>query len=89
MTIKGDLDILDSLVILAQEYDAVPDSDRVCGVCIGHSPVWDGHDVNPPCRGYIEQCRQDILSDIMTSLGSSKFPVPYTPKHFRRKTKWS
>lgn len=24
---------------------------RYCGVCIGHSPSWDGHETNPPCQG--------------------------------------
>lgn len=22
-----------------------------CGVCVGRSPHWDGHDMNPPCVG--------------------------------------
>lgn len=25
---------------------------HLCGVCIGTSPSWDGHDKNPPCQGY-------------------------------------
>lgn len=25
---------------------------RLCNVCTGWSPIWDGHDVNPPCYGW-------------------------------------
>ena len=30
---------------------------RLCGVCLGLSPSWDGHDKNPPCE---TQARDDL-----------------------------
>ena len=30
---------------------------RVCSVCFGSSPKWDGHDSNPPCQG---KAREEI-----------------------------
>lgn len=83
----SDLDILDGLVILAEEYDRIPDPEKahLCKVCIGLSPRWDGHSVNPPCKGYLQQNRDDIVEDIMIRLGSKRYPVSYKANHFTRK----
>lgn len=32
-----------------REFQDASRSNRLCGVCIGTSPTWDGHDKNPPC----------------------------------------
>lgn len=32
--------------------------DRQCGVCNGNSPIWDGHDVVPPC---VATARDEIV----------------------------
>lgn len=33
----------------------------VCGVCMGISPSWDGHDANPPCIGYAREKAREAL----------------------------
>lgn len=38
--------------------------DRVCGVCMGASPSWDGHDKNPPCIG---AAREEIIERARTN----------------------
>lgn len=38
------------VVIPRDQADALL-HDVMCGVCLGLSPSWDGHDKNPPCKG--------------------------------------
>lgn len=37
----------------------------LCNVCTGWSPVWDGHDVNPPCRGYLWESIPKMVDELV------------------------
>lgn len=48
----------DTLALYTMTIDQLQAIRRYCGVCVGHSPSWDGHDMNPPCQG---AAREEII----------------------------
>lgn len=44
---------------------------RVCGVCTGESPKWDGHDANPPCESFALDVLRQRFAEVRPVLGES------------------
>lgn len=46
---------------LEAALDGLLNTEWECSVCLGLSPSWDGHAVNPPCRGTAEIRARAVL----------------------------
>lgn len=49
----------------------------LCGVCLGISPSWDGHDGNPPCR-------QTVANRIRARIGQDRATIAAQAQEIER-----
>lgn len=45
---------------------------RVCNVCTGESPTWDGHDANPPCETFARDVLAQRFAEAKSVPGESE-----------------